>query len=439
MTDIKKIRSELTIIGTGMAGMAAAYFASKNKISTAQIGVNSGIIYSSGFLDLMAVHPIEKQKIWGNPWHAIHKMVSDIPNHPYARLDKPDIENAMDQFLKFMEEVNHPYKINKNQNTEVITPVGTVKSTYGVPRSMWAGAVALAEKRPCLIIDFWGLKAFSAKQITDMLQPRWTEVRPLRISFPVIGPSADLYPEQMARSLEIESNRIALADAIRPDIGNATALGLPAILGFYKPRQVREHLEELLGVDIFEIPTIPPSIPGLRLKESMETDLTGKGVRLLSQKRILKAEQQKNGSFVLSVGDMASGEIQHIIKCNAVILAGGRFLGMGLHAGRKKISEPLFNLPVFQPEDRASWHQADFFDPKGHQISQAGLEIDNSFRPTDLAGKPVYDNLFAAGSILAHQDWMRQKCGSGLAIATAYGAVKAVKRLNIERPTSNFE
>jgi glycerol-3-phosphate dehydrogenase subunit B len=27
---------------------------------------------------------------------------------------------------------------------------------------------------------------------------------------------------------------------------------------------------------------------------------------------------------------------------------------------------------------------------------------------------------------LAHQDWMRMKCGSGLAIATAYGAVNAL-------------
>ena len=36
---------------------------------------------------------------------------------------------------------------------------GTIKPTYCVPRSMWAGAVALAEKRPCLIVDFWGLSS----------------------------------------------------------------------------------------------------------------------------------------------------------------------------------------------------------------------------------------------------------------------------------------
>ncbi|MCD6585761.1 MAG: glycerol-3-phosphate dehydrogenase subunit GlpB [Desulfobacteraceae bacterium] len=428
MTDIKTNHTKLTIIGTGMAGMAAACFASYNRIDTIQIGVNSGMIYSSGFFDLMGIHPIDTQLSWNNPWQAIDQLVADMPNHPYARLRKSEIETAMNQFLEFMEAADRPYMFNKNQNTEVITPVGTVKRTYAVPLSMWAGAVALKERHSCLIVDFVGLKAFSAKQIADMLTPRWPKIRPLRLSFPAVGASADLYPEQMARALEVEANRIKLADAIRPYLGDAKSLGLPAILGIYKPRQVRNHLEELLGVNIFEIPTIPPSVPGIRLKEALEVFLAGRGVRLIPQKRILFAKRQKNGKFVLSVGDHGSDETEQIIETDGVILAGGRFLGMGLYAGRKQIQEPLFDLPVFQPGDRAYWHQSNFFDTKGHQISQAGLEIDHSFRPTDLKGKPVYDNLFAAGSILAHQDWMRQKCGAGLAIATAYGAVKAFKK-----------
>lgn len=429
MTDIQTIHSELTIIGTGMAGMAAACFATHNKIDTIQIGLNSSVLFSSGFFDLMGVHPIEERKVWENPWQAIDQLINDIPNHPYARLNRADIQQAMDQFLQFLNEGDRPYRVNTDQNTEVITPVGTVKSTYAVPQSMWAGAKALKEKAPCLIVDFVGLKAFSAKQITDMLRPRWPDIRPLRLTFPDQGASTDLYPEHMARSLEIESNRILLADAIRPELGQATYVGLPSILGIYKPRQVREHLEELLGVEIFEIPTIPPSVVGIRLKEAMETQVKDRGVRLMSQKRVVHAEQQKNGCFNIHVGDQASGDILNIIESKSVILAGGRFLGTGLHAGRTKISETLFDLPVFQPEDRALWHQANFFDPQGHQISRAGLEIDHSFRPTDLTGKPVYDNLFAAGSILAHQDWMREKCGAGLSIATAYGAVMAVRGL----------
>ena len=425
MTDIKTNHCKLTIIGTGMAGMAAACFASHHKIDTVQIGVNSGIIYSSGFFDLMGIHPVDTQLAWNNPWQAIDQLKADVPDHPYARLHKTEIETAMNRFLDFMQAAEQPYLFTKNQNTEVITPVGTVKRTYAVPRSMWAGAVALKERSSCLIVDFTGLKAFSAKQIADMLMPRWPKVRPLRISFPVVGASADLYPEQMARSLEIESNRMLLANAIRPHLGDAKTLGIPAILGIYIPRQIREHLEALLAVDIFEIPTIPPSVPGLRLKEALEKLLTAKGVRSIPQKRVLFAAAPKNGKFILSIGNQGSNTTEEVIETDAVILAGGRFLGMGLRAGRKEIIEPLFNLPVFQPKDRTLWHQTNFFDPKGHGINQAGLEINDAFQPTTPDGKPIYENLYAAGSILAHQDWIRQKCGAGLAIATAYGAVKA--------------
>jgi len=76
------------------------------------------------------------------------------------------------------------------------------------------------------------------------------------------------------------------------------------------------------------------------------------------------------------------------------------------------------------------WHRKSFLDPRGHPINRAGLEIDDTFRPLDRSGRPAYRTLFAAGSILAHQDWMRMKCGSGLSIATGYGAVNAFARLN---------
>jgi glycerol-3-phosphate dehydrogenase subunit B len=53
------------------------------------------------------------------------------------------------------------------------------------------------------------------------------------------------------------------------------------------------------------------------------------------------------------------------------------------------------------------------------------VEIDDHFRPMNHHGRPAFNTLFAAGSILAHQDWKRMKCGTGLAVATAFGAVKA--------------
>ena len=47
--------------------------------------------------------------------------------------------------------------------------------------------------------------------------------------------------------------------------------------------------------------------------------------------------------------------------------------------------------------------------------------------PLDAGGNPAFENLVAAGIVLAHQDWIRMKCGSCLSVATDYASVKAFK------------
>ena len=149
-------------------------------------------------------------------------------------------------------------------------------------------------------------------------------------------------------------------------------------------------------------------------------------MKYFSQKRVLETRQPVNGNFELSIGRLNR---EHTVVCQGVILASGRFIGGGLHADRKRIQETIFDLPVFQPSNRTQWHRRNFLDLRGHLVNRAGLEIDETFRPLDQSGRPAFPTLFAAGSILAHQDWKRQKCGSGLAIATAFGAVKSFIQL----------
>jgi glycerol-3-phosphate dehydrogenase subunit B len=136
---------------------------------------------------------------------------------------------------------------------------------------------------------------------------------------------------------------------------------------------------------------------------------------------VLEATQARRDKFHLKVG-RKNPELA--IRASGVILASGRFLGGGLHAGRNGIRETVFHLPVHQPGNRESWHRMNPMDPAGHPLNRAGLEVDENFRPLKN-GVPAFENLYAAGSILAHQDWMRMKCGSGLSIATAFGAVEA--------------
>lgn len=418
---------DLAVIGTGMAGMAASLMAADRGLTVVQAGLTGEILFSSGFMDFLAIHPVREKRYWANPWKAVHAMIQDNPNHPYARISGQTMRHAWDVMLSFLEREGVPYHREPEENTRMITSQGTVKSTYCLPQTMQPGADGLKQNLPCLIADFHGMREFSAVQIAESLRSQWKGIRTLRVHFPGTDGLTELYPEQMARSLELPVNREKLAESIKPYIKEARLVGLPAIIGIENSLQATNDLSERIGLPVFEIPTIPPSVPGIRLKETFERALPQIGVMQFSQKRVLRVTPEPGGIFRLDIGAVSP---EHVINARAVILATGRFFGGGLYAERDGIRETVMGLRVVQPATRSEWHRDDFFDPQGHPIHHAGLETDNLFRPLDASGRPAYPNLFAAGSILAHQDWIRSKSGVGIAVCTAAAAVDSFICLN---------
>lgn len=417
------IECDLMVIGSGMAGMAAALFAANRGISTVQTGVFGEILFASGLLDLMGVYPAAEGKKWDDPWAAIEAVKKDQPNHIYARVDSADICRAMDEMLSFLGKAGLSYQRHENRNANVITPLGTVKQTWCVPTTMWNGVSVFEKKSPCLLIGFHGLKGFSERQITEALKKKWPGLCSVRIPFPGISNTGEMYAEYAARHLELIENREVFAEGILPYINNFEYIGFPSILGVSKTEEVFFDLQNRLGVNIFEIPGLPPSLNGLRLVEVFRDNLPERGVKTLYQKKVLGCSVTKDNSFVLDVG---ATEKEIKVRAKNIILATGRFFGKGLYEDKNRLKESLFNLSVCQPESRKEWYKKDLLDRKGHAINNAGLEVDDMFRPIDGSGKPVFKRLFAAGSILAHHDWKRMKCGTGLAVASGFSAVKAI-------------
>jgi len=422
MTESSNKKFDLAIIGAGMAGMAAAVFAAKRGLSTVITGSLAESWFTGGLIDLMGIHPVESGKSWQDPWAAIEAVAKDIPGHPYAHISPEDIKDALQEFYAFLNDAGLPYRFEDNRNSNLITAFGAIKTTHGIPQTMWPGVAALSSKAPCLIVDFKGLKGFSASLLVERLKADWPGLKTLSIPSIYGDQVHEINPVPLARDLEIAEYRQKLAGLIKPHVRDVEYVGLPAVLGIHQPDQVINELGELLGKPVFEIPAMPPSIPGMRLKEAFLRFLPASNVHCLFQKHVLKATPTSEGEFLLDIGRT---EHEDSIKADAVLLATGRFLGGGLQSDHTTVTEPIFDLPVFQPENRELWHADRLFEPGGHAISQAGLETDDMLRPLGNDRRPAFENLYAAGIILAHQDWTRMKCGSGLSIATAYGAVKS--------------
>jgi len=427
----KSLDCDMMVIGAGMAGMAAALFAARRGLSTVLVGEGSEVIFSSGLFDLLGVHPVAEKKTWDDPWAALEALRHDNPEHPYARIASEDIRTALELVVSFLGEAGLPYTLGGDRNRRLLTSLGTEKITYALPRTMEAGPLVLARREPCLIMDIRGLKGFSARQIAAARKADWPDIRPVRIEFPGTEKHAEVYTEPLARSLEVAEQREIFAAVLDPHVKNVDFVGLPAILGIYRCREVLAYLEQRLGVKLFEIPTFPPCIPGLRLKEAFERHLPDRGVRMITGRRVLSARLEGKAGFFFEVG---ASDVQLQIHSRAAVLASGRFLGGGLRSDRERVRETIFGLPVHQPASRREWHRRRFLNPAGHPLNRAGLAVDDGFRPLGADGRPAHAGLFAAGAILAHQDWMRAKCGSGLAIASAYAAVKAFCETDAGRP-----
>jgi glycerol-3-phosphate dehydrogenase subunit B len=426
MTPARRVSCDVAVIGAGMAGMAAALFAAERGLTCIQVGNGGGILFASGLLDLLGVHPVAEHRRWRSPYDALAALAQAQPDHPLARVDPSSIRSAFETFVTALGAAGIPYAPLSDRNRNLLTSIGTIKTTFGVPRSMFAGVYALEARPPCLLLDFRGLREFSARQIVATLIDRWPGLRHQRIEFPGFEAVPELYAAHLARALESAETRERTIALVKPLLGDARAVGLPAVLGLARASEVHAAFESGLGVPVFEIPTMPTSVPGLRLLGALEEAVSARGVRRRHQVRVRTlAFDQEPGMATLDLEGISGGER---VNARAVVLATGRFTGRGLTADRGQVHESILGLPVHQPATREAWHQRDFLDPSGHAINRAGLEIDNAWRPLAAGGKPAWPGLFAVGSILAHQDWMRSKCGSGLAIATAWAAMDQVAR-----------
>ena len=419
------ITTQTAIIGSGLTGMAAALFGAKNSVQSVVVGSAGASDFSSGLLDLFGVLPSESPHLCSRPWDAIERLPDLLPHHPYTRISKDEIAQALDLFMSELRGQGLTYAGEGDTNVMAVGPLGTLKPTYRLPATMLAGVRERIKGSPGLIVDFFGLKDFSARLVASNLEQVWPDLRTARLSFPGTESRAEVFTELLAHSLESPQVRDQLAQSLKPLTREIRVLGLPAVLGMGSAQDIHREMEERLQVRIFEIPTLPASVPGLRLKGALKRAADASPlIQTIDQAHVTAVYQDFEGWFHITVqGPMK----QLILKSRTVLLATGRFLGQGLTADKSRVSESLFNLPVSQPESRSGWHRDDFFDPQGHPVNSAGLEVNDHFQPIDSNAKPVYANLYTAGSILAHHDWTRTKSGSGVTIATAFKAMASLK------------
>jgi glycerol-3-phosphate dehydrogenase subunit B len=401
------VHYDLIIIGMGLSGLMAAKTAAEagKKILIVGKGMGSLCLFANTIDVLGNVPQGEKAS------HGLSRWIEDHPDHPYSRVG---VQGIMEALFSFTSLFPPPYSFQAfgEENCLIPTGAGTFRPTYLVPVTMAAGASF--GKDDTLIAGFRAFKDFYACYVADRLGSRG-----VTLSLP-----EGLYQTTasgLSRLMENKFFRETLGTEIRKHLRGETRIGLPALLGVRDPFTVKQDLEDRTGCEIFEIPILPPSVPGMRIFNRFREWLIRKSVTFLLGHPVSKAlftGRRCDGIYVsnLPLSNFYSGD--------RFILATGRFTGGGLAADEREISEPIFGLPVAQPRSREEWFGRSFFSQSPHPVHQAGLLTDPALRPVDAGGAPVLENVWIAGSILAHHDSPGEKSREGIEIATGYMAAK---------------
>ena len=342
----------------------------------------------------------------------LSQWMKDHPTHPYSKVGPDRMKEALSSFVSLFPPPYSFQAIN-NENCLIPTGTGTLRPTYFIPMTMVAGTSL--KKGGALIVGFKGFKDFYADYVADQMDCRGMTLS-LSEAF-----RQGITATALARLMESKSFRETIGRAIKEKIHGENRVGFPALLGVRESWKVKKELEEIIGSEVFEIPILPPSIPGMRIFNRYKEWLIQKGVTFLSGCSVSKAIlKEKKCEHI----DVSNPPIFNSYSADRYILATGRFIGGGLVADEEKIFEPIFNLPVVQPKSREEWFGKSFFNDLPHPVHQAGILTDSSFRPIDEKGEPVLENVWVAGTILANHHSVDEKSREGVEIATGYMAAK---------------
>ena len=417
---------DVLIMGAGLAGLVAAWQAAAGGCRVRVVARGPGTLFwHAGCVDLLGYEASGAGEPIAAPADALRRLIQDEPSHPYARVGLEGVEAALRALQELCEAAGYPLRGDVNRNWLLPSAAGAFRPTCLAPETMVAGD--LARRDPLLIVGFEGMLDFYPELVADNLAEQERPARSVRLDLPALRERRLLTPVTLARLFERADFRRDVAEALRPKLGRAARVGFPAVLGLDRALEVKRDLETRLGREVFEIPALPPSVPGMRLHAILVEAIRRAGGEVLTGMEVVRA-------------DVADGRVEAVFteaaarlkphRAHAFVLATGGLLGGGIVADAEgRLREVVLDLPVQGPEERLQWFRQDFLAPEGHPVYAAGLAVDGHFRPVDAGGAPIYANLFAAGTILAGEDYLRRRSLDGVALATGYAVGRRVAHI----------
>jgi glycerol-3-phosphate dehydrogenase len=413
---------DVLIIGAGLSGLVAANKAAEEGLKVRLIASGWGsLFWQTGCIDILGHNPEDPGSIAISPHESILRLKKGNRNHPYAHVDISSIEKAIEMLQIKCEAAGYPMHGSLVRNMLLPTAFGAARPTCLSPETMIAGD--LSNNDPILVIGFEGYVDFYPELIADNIEALGIPTRSIRLDLPSLRTRRFINSRSLADLFETRAFQVEVIKEIKRQLTTLTGfrsarIAFPAVLGIREPVQIKASLEEELGNPVFEIPTLPPSIPGIRLHNILTRSIELNGGQVHNGMSVIRSQVKANHVDAV-YSEAAARVLEHSAK--KFVLATGGILGGGLITDFEgKVREPIFNLPVDYPADQKDWFHNQFLSKQGHPIFQVGIRTDKNFRVIGKSGDVRYENLVAIGNSLLGFDSIRERSREGIDLITGY-------------------
>jgi glycerol-3-phosphate dehydrogenase subunit B len=299
------------------------------------------------------------------------------------------------------------------RNQLLPTAVGALRPSALVPETM-ANGEASGLGRVC-IVGTPALRDFHPSLCAANLERAGIEARAVSLELKL--ERADMNTLGLARHFDDEQWRRQFCAELSLTLRAEEAVGLPAMLGLRDPHEVLADVEHRLGRRVFEIPTLPPSVPGMRLYEILRSALRAAGGRLVMGAEVTSSERE--GDKIVSVSTHAAGR-DLIYVAPWIVLASGGFASGGIALDSHwETHDSVLGLPLRGvPAQGQPRFVGTYLDEQ--PLARVGVAVDSDLRAEGA------ENVLVAGAALPGAVPWREGSGEGIALASGYRAAQVV-------------
>jgi glycerol-3-phosphate dehydrogenase subunit B len=404
----RELHYDAVVIGAGVAGLTAAARLAEGGASVCVLAKGVGSTHlAPGTVDVLGYDPDRVEA----PARALPSFVAAHPGHPYALIGIEAIAPALEWFLARVgdgPQEGYGYVGGLERNRLLPTAVGAARPSGLVPETMAAGE--LDAGGDVCVVGFRALRDFHASYLAANVGGRAleAEVEVGRVDVNALG---------IARRFDEPAFRSAFVDWLAPRLREGERVALPAVLGLRDPHGAWTDLERRLGRPVFEIPTLPPSVPGMRVFDLLRSALRRAGGRLVMGAEVTGAEAE--GERITGVRAHTSGG-DTVYRGQRVVLATGGFASGGLELDADWVArETILGLALRDvPAPGEERFRPEYF---GEQpMARAGVAVDARLRP------PGVEGVLVVGAALAGAEPWREGSGEGIALSSGHRAAELI-------------